>query len=64
MRLYMTNQHSEERKVTWGAFQKHFVKSKKYYRMQLAPTYIQDKNFSCLVISNESAIKYLNRPLH
>ena len=32
--------------------------------MQLAPTYIQDQNFSYLVISNESAIKYLNRPLH
>ena len=60
MRLYMTNQHSEELQSHLGSISKTFCKIKKKFPNAARPYLYQDKNFSCFVISSESVIIYLN----
>ena len=60
MRLYMTNQRSEELQSHLGSISKTFCKIKKKFPNAARPYLYQDKNFSCFVISSESVIIYLN----
>ena len=60
MRLYMTNQHSEELQSHLGSISKTFCKIKKKIPNAARPYLYQDKNFTCFVISSESVIIYLN----